>query len=106
MERFCLHSIYNFPLDEVFPLAHCNCMKLFAQIASVIGALSLLVGFVVYSQQRVGQPEGSITIAPTRASTNAATSVAPDPAVAPAPKALIPLVPRAEPKPVPLHRNV
>ena len=67
-------------------------MKRFAQIATVAGALSMLVGFVVYSQQKAGQPDGYVKIAPAGSATNAATRSAPPPAVAPGSKSFSPLV--------------
>ena len=67
-------------------------MKRFAQIAAVAGALSMLVGFVVYSQQKAGPPEGSFEIAPAGVITNAAPKAAPTPAVAPGSKSFAPLI--------------
>jgi hypothetical protein len=87
-----LQAVYNFTLAAVFPLAHVDCMKRFAQIAAVAGALSMLVGFVVYSQQEAVQPDGHFKIAPAETSTNPADGAAPAPTVAPGFKSKAPLV--------------
>lgn len=67
-------------------------MKRFAQIAAVAGALSMLVGFVVYSQQKAVQPDGYFKIAPAGTSTNPVSRPAHLPAVAPGSKSQAPLV--------------
>ena len=66
--------------------ARFDCMKRFAQIAAVAGALSMLVGFLVYSQQKAGRPDGHFKFAPSGTGTNVTTRTAPAPAVAPGSK--------------------
>jgi len=87
-----LQPIYNFSLDGVFPMTHVDGMKRSVQIATVALALSMLAGFVVYSQQKAGRPIGYLKIGPAGTITNVATSAAPHPAVAPGSKSLAPLV--------------
>ena len=79
-------------MEEVFPPAHVDGMKRFAQIAAVAGALSMLAGFVVYSQQKAERAVGYLKIEQAGASTNGSTRVASTPAVAPGSKVKAPLV--------------